>query len=80
MDPSVHCPLLINQKGMKNWLNEPNTDPLCTNAESKAGRYQLNGAIFWEMEILNKDNLSHRTQKKKLDALNDMFGHLSFGN
>ena len=80
MDPSDHCSLLIKQKGMKNWLNELNTDPSCTNAKTKAGQYHLNGAIFWEMEILNKDNLPHCTKKEKSDALNDMFGHLSFGN
>jgi len=80
IDPSDHCSLLVKQKGMKNWLNEPNTDPSCTDAEAQAGRYQLNGALFWEMEILNKDNLSHRSKKKKGDSVVDMFRHLNFGS
>ena len=59
------------------WLMKPN--PASTNAEEIEGRYQLVGSVYWEMEILNKDNMSHTGKKKKVNVLDEMFKNMTCG-
>jgi len=61
----------------KLWLMKPNL--ASTNAEEIEGRYQLVGSVYWEMEILNKDNMSHAGKKKKVNVLDEMFKNMTFG-
>ena len=46
----------------KLWLMK--LDPTSMNTEEKEGNFQLVGSAYLEMEILNKDNMTHGGEEK----------------
>ena len=62
IDPANQFKLISKWKKSKLWLMKP--DATSMNSEEKERNYQLVGSVYWEMEILNKDNMSHSRKPK----------------